>query len=348
MLVATGDAKTDVAVSTSANSNVAQVDCCGASDASVLISGNGEKSVNDAKLNLYNTTTVDQSNKANVRNDVDAKANSGYNDANGNTGGDVIVATGNATSLVDVATAANANWAKVGGSRSDGGHISAMIVGNGKNTDNDIDLVLGNRTDLDQSNHAYVYNDVDAKANSGKNDANGNTGGDVLIDTGNAKVDVAVDNMVNFNAADVDCGCLLDVLAKVAGNGEDSHNDITATLSSTLDVNQDNCGSGYEYPHEVSIYDIFSRYRHSKCAVDNDVNAKADSGKNDADANTGGPEGGDPAVLTGDASSFVDVSNSGNSNAYGVEPEFEWPAFDFGFNLSLDLNWSDLLALLGH
>ena len=325
--VDTGDAKTDVKVSNSLNSNTASVDCCGANDTSVLISGNGDKSDNDVNLTESSKTEVYQDNKAYVKNDIDADANSGKNDANRNTGGSVEVATGDATANVDVSTTANANWAKVGGDGSSS-LVDVRILGNGADSDNTVNLGLGNSTILRQDNSAYVKNYIDADADSGHNDANRNTGGDVLIDTGDATADVEVDNMVNFNWADVDCGCLLDVLAKIAGNGADSDNDIKAKLNNSLNVFQDNCG------------------KREGCKLDNDVYADADSGENDANRNTGSPAGGDPSVITGDADTFVDVSNSGNSNAYGADPDFEWPAFDFNFNFSFDL--SDLLALLGH
>ena len=67
-----------------------------------------------------------------------------------------------------------------------------------------------------------LTNDVDADAKTGENEAEFNTGGDVMIDTGDAKVIAEVDNSVNFNYADVDCGCTWDVTAKIAGNGAEA------------------------------------------------------------------------------------------------------------------------------
>ncbi len=340
--VDTGNAKTDVAVSNSVNSNVAKVDCCATGDTSVLISGNGTKSDNDVVLNQDSKVAVYQDNKADIKNDIDAKSDTGKNDANRNTGGTVSVFTGDATTKVDVNNTANANWAKVGGDpKSGSGLVDVRILGNGSDSDNDVDLTLTHATVLTQDNSARIKNDIDANSNTGKNDANRNTGGDVLIDTGNANTDVKVDNQVNFNWADVDCGCLLDILGKIAGNGDKSQNDIKASLGDTLSVFQDNCGDKNE-PWALDL--IFHR---KGCRLNNDVDANAGSGKNDANKNTGIPQGGDPlSVITGNADAKTDISNSGNSNAYGVDPSIEWPAFDFNFNLSLSL--SDLLALLGH
>ncbi len=338
----TGNARTDVAVSNAVNSNTANVDCCSAGDTSVLISGNGADSVNGVTLDQGSKSGIDvyQDNNAHIRNDVDARASTGRNDASSNTGGDVEVFTGDATTKVLVSNTANANWAMVGGGSQNGsGLVNLRILGNGADSVNTIDLDLDRSILLAQSNSARIYNDVDAKAETGKNDANRNTGGEVTIDTGNAKVDVDVDNAVNFNYASVDCGCLLDVSGKIAGNGVDSVNTLRATLGSDQLVFQDNCGESQASWELESI-----RGRHG-CKLDNDVDAKASSGKNDVESNTGTPNGGDPSVNTGNAESDVDVSNSGNANAFGVSSGFEWPTFDFNFNIG---GWSVLWALFGH
>lgn len=307
--VDTGDAKTDVTVSNSVNSNSAEVDCCPSGDTEVVISGNGTESDNTVELEQKSETGVFQGNDADVSNDVDADAKTGGNDADDNTGGDVEIDTGKATSIVDVSTSANVNSAKVGGAGDDTGELSAWITGNGSDTDNAIALALEHATAVVQENEADIDNDVDADAFTGWNDADDNTGGDVLIDTGDAKADVEVDNLVNFNWADVDCGCLLDLLAKVSGNGTDSDNEIKAEFEDALEAFQGNDAD-----------------------LDNDVDADAKTGKNDAEDNTGDVEGGDPSIDSGNALDEVVVSNSGNANSYGVG--FEFPEIEVGFDAS--------------
>ncbi|OGG23646.1 hypothetical protein A3A79_00360 [Candidatus Gottesmanbacteria bacterium RIFCSPLOWO2_01_FULL_43_11b] len=327
--IETGDATTEVKAATTVNSNSASVDCCATQDVDVLISGNGSDSDNTVDLDINQDsksgTYVKQTNTADVTNEVDADAKTGWNDAEDNTGGDVSIETGDAETSVTLSTTANANWAQVG----DGGQGSAVslkILGNGTHSDNDIDLDLDSLISVIQSNDADVYNDVDANAKTGGNDANDNTGGDVSIETGDAETTVEVDNMVNFNWADVDCGCLFDVLGKIAGNGSDSDNTITADLYPELFVDQDNTalGSG---------------------GLNNDIDADAKTGHNDAEDNTGSVEGGDPSIETGDAESTVEVSNAGNSNVFGEDVPSDWPEFEFNFNLTL--SWSQLMALLG-
>lgn len=329
--IETGDASTDVNVENTLNSNTASINCCDAGDVDVLISGNGANSYNKADLDVNQgkqySTFVDQNNNAEVKNKIYADADTGDNKANKNTGGDVTIKTGDADTSVNVSTTANANWANVGGGQGQGGTLSMRILDNGADSTNKIYLDFASVVALTQDNYADVYNKVDADADTGDNKANENTGGEVAIETGDATVDVGIDNMVNFNWADVDCGCLFDVLAKVAGNGYNTENKIKADLTDSLVVFQGNCAESHE-----------------DCEIDNKVYADADSGDNKAKKNTG-ESGSDPSITTGDADTSVDVSNAGNSNVFGSEAPSDWPEFDFNFNVSL--SWSQLLALLG-
>src|SRR3989344_8106782 len=70
-----------------------------------------------------------------------------------------------------------------------------IINGNGSNSNNDVNVDYNRDVDVDQNNDADVNNDVNVDANTGKNDANNNTGGDVMIDTGNAEATVETDDM---------------------------------------------------------------------------------------------------------------------------------------------------------
>ena len=327
--IETGDADVDVSVENTLNQNSAQVDCCVGGDTEILISGNGSDTDNDANVTLGNSTSVFQYNYADVDNKVDAYADSGDNDAKDNTGGEVSIETGDAHVGVTLATTANSNSAVIGGSGSQGGSLSVKILGNGTNSDNTINLALADILAIVQSNVADVLNDVYADADTGNNNAKDNTGGEVSIETGDADVDVSIDNEVNFNWADADCGCLLeDLLVKIADNGSDTDNDITASLGSLLAVDQFNCGE---------------QHGENGCGLENLVDAYADSGDNDAKDNVGDP-GDDPSIVTGDAENDVEIENSGNSNVYGASPEWDFPDWDFNFNFSFDL--SDLLDWL--
>lgn len=50
-----------------------------------------------------------------------------------------------------------------------------------------------------QSNSAVIFNGVTVHANTGGNEANKNTGGDVTVTSGNANVNVTITNTVNSN-----------------------------------------------------------------------------------------------------------------------------------------------------
>ena len=331
--IKTGNADVTASVSNNLNSNAAEVDCCAANNTDVEISNNGSKSDNYVGLVNTNSTTLNQKNVANVTNDVDVKADTGDNKAGANTGGAVSITTGKAIVDVDVKTVANRNVAKIGSGNSATPTPSASfkIIGNGSGSDNKIEAELTNDTKLNQSNTANIGNEVDVDADTGDNKANYNTGGDVVINSGypgGANVTVDVDNMVNFNAADVDCGCEFDVLAKISGNGaeaDDNHHDwwkkwwdkdenyIGLTLDNVQAVNQGNLAN---LTNDVDVDD-------------------AETGDNEASYNTGEANT-DPSITTGAAVSDTSVSNSGNTNTLG-DLSFEMPEmpdFEFSFNFA--------------
>lgn len=347
--VDTGDASVSVVVANEGNTNEAVADCCSSlDDVEVLISENGDSTDNKVELTNKNKVQVSQNNSSNIRNDVNSDATSGKNDANRNTGGSVSVSTGNALAVTGIFNGGNVNSAVVAGNRQSGG-VSARILGNGVHSDNDIDLDLEHRVELAQVNSANIDNDVDTDAVSGKNDASRNTGDNVVIDTGNSEAAVLVDNTVNFNFADVDCGCLFDVSAKIAGNGDSSDNKIRADLEDRLEVGQDNsCDEGY-FPRLLSTK-ILGKYfgGHGDECLENEVYADAYSGFNHADRNTGGSDT-DPSVVTGNALTEVVVENAGNSNIFGDVSDWQMPEGGNHSNVSVNISFDimDLLEMLG-
>ena len=185
----------------------------------IEISGNGSDSENTAKVTTTNTTYVEQSNDANISNNVDVDADTGKNDANDNTGGDVSVETGDVDVDVEIDNMVNFNVADVDCVclLSD---LLAKISGNGSDSDNKIKAYLDETLAVFQGNCAEendgphtegggwnrdkcgLDNDVDVDADTGKNDAEDNTGtpeGDPSVETGNADVDVNLDNSGNVN-----------------------------------------------------------------------------------------------------------------------------------------------------
>lgn len=325
VVIDTGAATSRTDVSNQLNKNIANVQncACNGGNSEVTISGNGSHSTNDASLDKSSTTDLFQTNDAHVTNDVDSNAKTGNNDANRNTGGDVYVKTGKAISDVAVSTDANANIAKVGGTgagASNGGSTALRILGNGSGSDNSIDLTQNKSVTLVQANTADVSNDVDSHASTGWNDANDNTGGGVVVRTGAAGAGVDVMNKLNFNAAQTGCGCDMDLLAKIAGNGSYSDSDLTTTLSDDLSVFQD-----------------------GTAALDNQVDANAKTGDNDAKRNTGSVDSlNDPAILTGAALDQTSVTNETNANVFGpwagLHIPGSWTSADTSFSFNFDLS----------
>lgn len=276
------------------------------------ISGNGSSSDNQISANKQVNTTVVQTNDAYVKNDVNSTASTGGNDANDNTGGDVTIATGNATSKTNLSTQVNLNRADIDNCNCNQ-DTDALISGNGSESDNKIGLNSNNNTSVFQDNSAKIKNYVDANASTGKNDANDNTDGNVVIDTGNATTKVGVRNLANFNAVSVDCGCLNNLLVKELGNGSYSTNKIYVDSSEDLTNFQDN-----------------------RAGLKNYIDAFAKTGKNDANRNTGAVSGSlsDPAIITGHALSEQGVDNRANVNLAGNGAALESMEFHFDFDLS--------------
>lgn len=325
VIIDTGDAKSKVNILNDLNRNLAEIACCQSGNTEVNISGNGANSDNGVTLDQTTTTTVAQNNNADVNNDVDADAKTGYNDAAANTGGDVIISTGNAESDVNVSTTANVNAAQIGNNGAGASNPSAefVISGNGAGSDNYITAALTKVNAISQNNSAHVVNDVDADAKTGYNDANLNTGGDVIIATGKAKVDADVNNAVNFNSADIDCGCTWDIKAKIAGNGADEDHDYSSYPDNMIELELDSVQAVAQGNLSNLNNDL------------EDLNAK--TGNNDVNSNTGSVEGGDPAILTGDATVESGVNNSGNVNVVGDFLPVELPDmsdFEFSFNFA--------------
>ena len=305
--VKTGAAQTAATVTNTLNSNAAQVAGCNcAGNTDVKIADNGAFSKNQVGLTNVNTNAVNQVNAANVNNTVNNNANSGDNDANLNTGGNVTIDTGLAKAISNVKTVANSNTAVVGGGMGSAGiapTASFRILGNGAGSQNWITATLVDANTLNQTNAANINNNVNANAESGDNDANFNTGGDVTIKTGAAVSVVGIDNMTNFNVANLDCGCVFDVLAKIDGNGASplfgtTSDGIVLSLTNANAVNSVNGAN-----------------------LNNTGNANSETGDNDTNLNTGATGAHiDPSIMTGDATNVTTVNNSGNVNTVGSTP----------------------------
>jgi len=317
--VNTGAASSTVNVTNAANLNQANVSCgCSNGATSVNVTGNGAYSDNGVGVTNANQVFLNQNNDANFNNNVTSNSSTGKNDSSYNTGGSSVIVTGAASDNVGIDNKANANIATVGGpSDPSAGGSSVIISGNGSFSDNGVDLANVSAVVLNQANDANINNKVKADAKTGDNESQFNTGGFTGVLTGAATDNVNVNNLANFNAADVNCDCTFDGLtAKVAGNGSESDNGINADSVSSL------------FPDQAN-----------DAALWNNVDPNAKTGDNSIGFSTGSVYG-DPVVFTGAGTSTTDVNNAGNVNV-----------LDNGNSVTLPGNWNvgvnfDLSGLL--
>lgn len=265
-------------------------------------SGNGAGSENKAKIEVDTTTTVVQDNEAKIINKIDLNSDTGHNKANYNTGGDVSITTGSASTLLSVKNSANANFAELD---SCGGCDYDVVVENTQNGAESINKAkadIDNTTEVFQTNTAFVKNDLDVNTDTGHNKANYNTSdnGTVAVETGPSDTTVLVDNAVNSNHAMVGGGDGLSlgldgdgqITVRNEGNGAFSENKAKAEVDQTTMVVQDN-----------------------EAKVKNYLEVGANTGYNKAQYNTGG----EVSVETGPVDLGIGVDNKVNLNAATVD-----------------------------
>ena len=160
---------------------------------SVEIGDNGSKSDNKVEIENKHEVNIEQKNYLDVTLNINSTASTGGNKANGNTGGDVEVETGDATTETSVLILAGSNKAKLSDCGCDS-DTDLNIKRNGRKSDNKIKLENKHELDVDQKNDADIVGNIDSKSKTGKNKANGNTNGSSKIKTGKSvsTTDVAV------------------------------------------------------------------------------------------------------------------------------------------------------------
>jgi len=220
-------------------------------DTDLRIVGNGSHSDNSIRVNKEENLTVRQSNDTNITNNVSVDNNTGRNSASGNTGGDVRIRTGDATADVNITNKAGMNVANIG-SGGEGEDTKIKIEGNGSWSDNSVRVSSESNLTVRQDNDTNIDNDVDIRNNTGHNRANGNTWGDVTIQTGNAEADVNISNEAAKNVLNVD-GCCggQDLSISIQGNGSGSDNSVSYNADKNIWVDQDN---NTDFDNDVDVY----------------------------------------------------------------------------------------------
>ncbi|KKP56263.1 MAG: hypothetical protein UR48_C0037G0001, partial [Microgenomates group bacterium GW2011_GWD1_33_9] len=199
--VVTGDIDTNVVLNNSLNNSIVENSCCDANDSSVLITANGKDSQNLVTMDV-NNNVINITQSADIGNKVEGSANTGNNTAN-NTSGNVIIDTGDIKVMGGINNSPiNTYFIK---SAINNGGFLASISANGTDSVNKIEANLGGSNQIDAKNYYLAYNFVDWDLNTGGNIANGNTGGNVFIKTGNFFFDFLISNAGNIGYVDVGC-----------------------------------------------------------------------------------------------------------------------------------------------
>lgn len=267
------------------------------------ITGNGADSDNSVTESQTKTTSVVQSNSANIDYNVDADLNTGGSTANFNTGGDVLQRSGNAYSTLNISTAANLNEVVVKDTTS-GGPETVGIHNNGAISNNDAVSTYVRATEIFQENDADVDHDVDVELDTGDLSADFNTGtagnGDsVVIMTGNAGSELNMSTLLNANQSAVVVGDESNGMggSAITNNGADSDNSITFLRAYSTLFNQANAAD-----------------------VDTDVDVDLETGESSADFNTNSEVG----IDSGNATSLLNIDTMANFNSAFLNLGSEW------------------------
>lgn len=199
--IVTGDVNSQVGIENTLNTSVAEVGCC-STPSDVDISGNGSGSTNNVALNQSNTTSVFVTQNANVVNNISGSANTGRNSANYNSGGDIYISTGDIKAISIIENTANLASAKLlVGVPS----LNAIISENGTDSTNAI------TANFDFDNFAFTNHSANFlnfsvwDLNTGENSANGNTDGDITIETGDIDFTQFIKNFANLSEVEIEC-----------------------------------------------------------------------------------------------------------------------------------------------
>jgi len=245
--------------------------------------GGGDNTIN---ASVTSDTTVNQTNNAQVNNDITSSTNTGANQASGNAG-NVLIETGSAQDSISVENSLNTSL--VSNSCCDGqSHESSATIANNGSGTNEIILNKVNTTDISITQNASVINIIKASANTGKNSANDNNG-NVIIKTGSITSRELIENK-NINTAHLELSNSEgSVTVRINGNGEDSENNVTVSLTSSVNQTVNNTAN-----------------------VFNDINHELNTGHNTANGNSG-----DVLLETGDIAYWSTVRNVGINYSFG-------------------------------
>ena len=202
----------------------------------IVINGNSAGSGSEVSVQSDTSTQVNQTNNAEITNQVDVDSNTGDNTASSNSG-DTAISTGDATSTVAIENTVNSSSAENVGCCEPGQDVK--ITGNGADSQNTVNVNQNAQTNVSVDNFANITNSINGNLNTGNNTANSN-GGDVNVSTGDITVNGKIINgPINVSSVKVESGVGgSNVL--VSGNAANSFNflNLNTTVNSSTYFNQ--------------------------------------------------------------------------------------------------------------
>lgn len=253
-----------------------------------------------------------QNNEAELENTLVLASDSGHNQANLNTQGDSTVQTGDANVAATVLTFLNNNLA---------GNVSLGVVNIFGTLVGDIivpeealktqgEPKTNEETALAsfQSNEAEIENNLVLTANTGENEGRLNTGGETVIETGEATAETQIVNVVNNNLTGGSWWLVLvnqagEWIGKILGAPEGAN--FAAAEGMELAAAEDG---------EITVADNGSQAvtttQINEARIVNNLTLSADSGHNETSKNTGG----DSTIRTGNARIVASLLNFVNNN----------------------------------
>lgn len=194
-----------------------------------VISGNGDGSQSTINYQQDNSTALNQSNEANINNDVASEASTGENEASSNTG-EASIETGDVSESVVVENSGNFSSAQIDCCPLEDSS-TIEVTNNGSDSDNSVNYTQDTTTQISQNNSLILTNNIQINASTGDNEASDNEG-DVTITTGEINILAALLNE-NLNSSFISASVQTPQFnLKVSGNGSSSVNDINDNFES--------------------------------------------------------------------------------------------------------------------
>ncbi|OGH10576.1 MAG: hypothetical protein A2857_06830 [Candidatus Levybacteria bacterium RIFCSPHIGHO2_01_FULL_36_15] len=302
-------------------------------------SENGSFSTNSALADSTSNSSTVQQNAADISNNLNKSSVTGGNTASGNVGNSFI-SSGNANISGTIITAANTNLSGVSVSEFNvvddqkgnlvldygancisgcaNGTVSAGNVANGSDSTNTAESSNITNNNTFQSNDGTVENTLILMADSGKNDSSKNTGGDSVVQTGDANVSGNALTFLNNNITGNVAVGVVNVYGNLTGDivlpasSFDSCGNCSGTSTNTSAQNSAN-GSFSSNSANASTSATDTTLQNNEANIQNNLNLLATTGDNNTSANTGG----DSVVKTGSATVDAQTLNVANSNIDG-------------------------------